>query len=121
MYPNAKSLAIGVLLCGCWHSARIGFNLGHMSKLKNLNDLAKALARWDDEGGAPAHPHETFSATDERVLRALGAAVMMQWNDLPTDLQRALFDDAASVSDPARSFELKQKIARFLHVHKDDG
>jgi hypothetical protein len=92
-----------------------------MTKPKNLNDLARALARWDNEGGAPPQPHGSLAGRDERVLRSLGAAVMMQWNDLPTDIQRALFDDAASISDPARQFELKQMIARFLHVHKDDG
>jgi hypothetical protein len=46
---------------------------------------------------------------------------IMQWNDLPTEIQRELFDDAASMSDLARQFELKQQIARFLHEHKDDA
>jgi hypothetical protein len=48
------------------------------------------------------------------AMRFLGAAVIMQWNDLPTEIQRKLFDDAASMSDSARQFELKQQIARFL-------
>jgi hypothetical protein len=94
---------------------------------KSLYDLAKALGRWDNEGGASAlspeadlGPDLAFHAVEERVLRFLGAAVIMQWNDLPTELQRKLFDDAASMSDSARQFELKQQIARFLHEHKDD-
>jgi hypothetical protein len=93
---------------------------------KSLYDLAKALGRWD--GGASAlsppeadlGPDLAFHAVEERVLRFLGAAVIMQWNDLPTEIQRKLFDDAASMSGSARQFELKQQIARFLHEHKDD-
>jgi hypothetical protein len=103
-----------------WNSARIGFNLPLMSTPNIFNDLAQALAQWDNEGGAPAEPHETLSQSDERVLRALGAAVLTQWNELPTDIQRALFSEAATMSDPAKQFQLKQMIARFLHVHKDD-
>jgi hypothetical protein len=95
---------------------------------KSLYDLAKALGRWDDEGGATGSspeaefgPDLALHAAEERVLRCLGAAVIMQWNDLPTEIQRNLFEDAASMSDSARQFELKQLIARFLHEHKDDG
>jgi hypothetical protein len=94
---------------------------------RSLYDLAQALGRWDNEGGASAlspgadlGPDLAFHAVEERVLRFLGAAVIMQWNDLPTEIQRKLFDDAASMSDSARQFELKQQIARFLHEHKDD-
>jgi hypothetical protein len=95
---------------------------------KSLYDLAKALGRWDNEGGASAllppeadlGPDLALHVVEERVLRFLGAAVIMQWNDLPTEIQRKLFDDAASMSESTRQFELKQQIARFLHEHKDD-
>ena len=92
---------------------------------KSLYDLAKALDRWDDEGGAAGSsradlgPALGLHAAEERVLRFLGAAVIMQWNDLPTEIQRKLFEDATN--DSARQFELKQLIARFLHEHKDDA
>jgi hypothetical protein len=33
-----------------------------------------------------------LAAEEERVLRCLGAAVIMQWNTLPTSLQREIFD-----------------------------
>jgi hypothetical protein len=94
---------------------------------KSLYDLAKALDRWDDEGGAAGSsradlgPALALHAAEERVLRCLGAAVIMQWNDLPTEIQRKLFEDATSMNDSARQFELKQLIARFLHEHKDDA
>ena len=95
---------------------------------KSLNDLAKALGRWDNEGGAlgwptdmEIKPETSLTSAEERILRYLGAAVIMQWNDLPTEIQRKLFEDATSMNDPARQFELKQLIARFLHEHKDDA
>jgi hypothetical protein len=101
--------------------------LNYTNRMPETIDLAKALGRWDNEGGASAlspeadlGPDLAFHAVEERVLRFLGAAVIMQWNDLPTEIQRKLFDDAASMSDSARQFELKQQIARFLHEHKDD-
>lgn len=91
----------------------------------NLYDLASALARWDNEGGATMAPESDADAArrkhEERILRCLGAAVIMQWNDLPTEIQRSLFEGAAAMGDPARQFQLKQLIARFLHQHKDDA
>lgn len=92
--------------------------------LRNFYDLTKALGRWDNEGGAvgaPPTPDTQLSRDEERILKCLGAAVIMQWNDLPTGIQRDIFMDATSMSDPARQFQLKQKIARFLHDHKDDA
>jgi len=94
---------------------------------KSLYDLAKALGRWDDEGGAAGSsradlgPALGLHAAEEHVLRCLGAAVIMQWNDLPTEIQRKLFEDATAMNDSDRQFELKQLIARFLHEHKDDA
>jgi hypothetical protein len=40
-----------------------------------------------------------LAADEERILRFLGAAVVMQWNTLPTKLQRELLDTAASLDD----------------------
>jgi hypothetical protein len=68
----------------------------------------------DVEGGS------TLAATEERILRCLGAAVIMQWNSLPKKLQRELFDSAGSMGDLANVAALRGQIARFLHKHKDD-
>jgi hypothetical protein len=91
---------------------------------RNFYDLSRALGRWDNEGGAvgpaPA-PDTALSKDEERILKCLGAAVMMQWNNLPTGIQRDVFADAASMSDPAQQFRLKQQMARFLHDHKNDA
>jgi hypothetical protein len=68
----------------------------------------------DVEGGS------TLAATEEHVLRCLGAAVIMQWNTIPKKLQRELFDSAGSMVDLANVVALRGQIARFLHKHKDD-
>ena len=57
-------------------------------------------------------------AEQENILRCLGAAVILNWNTIPTKLQRALFEAASS---SGRAASLKQAIAQFLHDHKDDA
>jgi hypothetical protein len=50
-------------------------------------------------------------------LECLGAALVSEWNDLPTDVQRRLFEHAASGKSHDATV-LKTRIARFLHDHK---
>jgi hypothetical protein len=88
---------------------------------KARNDLAQA--GWDNEGGAvlPESDGEaTLGEAEERILRRLGAALIVQWNDLPTEIQRQLFQHAVSMGEPRSISQLKEEIARFLHNHKDD-
>lgn len=58
--------------------------------------------------------------SEEHILRCLGAAVIMQWNTIPTKLQRELFDTAGSLGDVLQTTALRGQIARFLHHHKDE-
>ena len=57
---------------------------------------------------------------EERILQRIGAAVIVQWNDRPTEIQRQLFQNAVSMGEPLNASRLKEEIARFLHNHKDD-
>jgi hypothetical protein len=63
-------------------------------------------------------PSETSEATlaveEEHILRCLGAALIMQWNTLPTELQRVLVDNAGSMGELSDSDTLRGQIARFL-------
>jgi hypothetical protein len=92
------------------------------------NQLARALARWENEGGAvlslaDEDPDDrvVLSSIEQGILQCLGAAVIAQWSDLPTEVQKALFQDAVSSGDPRQSTSLREQIARFLHNHKDDA
>ena len=57
---------------------------------------------------------------EEQVLRCLGAALIVQWNTLPTKLQRELFDNAGSMGELLETAALRGQIARFLLKHKND-
>lgn len=88
-----------------------------------LADNEKVLA--DDHKSAVRVSTQSRGAAlaveEEYVLRCLGAALIMQWNNLPTTLQREVFDTAGSVGKLLETAALRGQIARFLHKHKDDG
>lgn len=63
---------------------------------------------------------KTLADEEEHVLRCLGAALIMQWNTLPTKLRRELFDDAGSMGELLETAALRGQIARFLHRHKNN-
>jgi hypothetical protein len=81
------------------------------------NNFDKTVHPMENERG----DHPTLAEEEERILRCLGAALIMQWNTLPTKLQKELFDNASSMGDLLQTDALKGQIARFLHKHKDDG
>jgi hypothetical protein len=89
------------------------------------NPLVRALARWENEGGsvdADWKKRVALIQEEDRILHCLGAAVIMRWNDLSTEVQREIFASAASLGNPLDAPELKEQIARFLHTHKEcDG
>jgi hypothetical protein len=60
----------------------------------------------------------TLADEEEHILRCLGAALIMQWNALPTKLRRELFDNAGSMGELLETAALRGQIARFLHRHK---
>ncbi len=80
--------------------------------------LTRALRRWEGEGGAIEDHH--FAVSETNILKCLGAAVVLTWNDLPQPLQRELFLHALKVNDSYDPETLKTQIGRFLHLHKDD-
>ena len=93
------------------------------------NNLDKTVCRTDKDEGVDRALAPTpkgggngpaLAEEEEQVLRRLGAAVIMQWNTLPTKLQKELFEGASSVGDLLQAGAVKGQIARFLHNHKDD-
>jgi hypothetical protein len=59
---------------------------------------------------------DALAAEEQNVLRCLGAAVIMQWNNIPKKLQRELFDSAGSMGDLLSTKTLRGKVARFEGV-----
>ena len=98
-----------------------------MSKDKKKSETGDetALGEWEAEGGSLiSEPqrvkHIHLGEREKYVLYCLGGAVLMQWNELPTNIQRVLFERAASLSKEDQTLALREQIARFLHNHKDD-
>ena len=87
-----------------------------------------ALQRWEAEGGAfgastskrPEYP-TPLSEQERYILQCLGAAVLSQWNGLPTRIQHELFGHSLDAAASCDAAQLKRRIARFLHRHKDDA
>ena len=82
----------------------------------------RALARWEGEGGGlgrAAQAADSLDETELRMLTRLGAALLEGWNNMPTDLQRAIFVRASTPHGLGEGARLKSEIARFLHDHKD--
>jgi len=104
----------------------------HMTSRKRksrsaTNPSTSALARWETEGGAlgsvqrgGGEQRVPLSEQETRILQYLGAAVLLRWNDLPTHIQRELFEHALVDIEPRKVTMQKEQIARFLHTHKDD-
>jgi hypothetical protein len=101
-------------------------------KFQGLEDRFVALA--NNEGDLAGAYHDAvhideagrargavLAAEEEQVLRCLGAAIIMQWNSLPTSLQREIFDTAGSVGKLWETAALRGQIARFLHKHKNES
>jgi hypothetical protein len=80
---------------------------------RNFDKMVHAPDRDRPEGDA-------LVEEEEQILCCLGAAVIMQWNNIPKTLQRELFDNAGSMGDLPSTGALRGRIARFLHRHKDD-
>ena len=63
---------------------------------KHLVDLTMTIDRWESEGGIEKSPQgsglfqdSALHVLEERILRCLGAAVILQWNDLPAMKNKA--------------------------------
>jgi hypothetical protein len=57
----------------------------------------------------------TMADEEEHMLRCLGAALIMQWNTLPAELRRELFDNAGAMGELSDVAALRGQIARFLN------
>lgn len=90
------------------------------------HQTANALDRWEDEGGATRVVSQALVAqisaltpSERQILQCLGAAVVVQWTELPLNVQRTLFKVASEHSGSGSETTLPVRIARFLHEHKD--
>jgi hypothetical protein len=82
---------------------------------------ARALARWEGEGGslgASANVKDGLDDVEIRILARIGAAVLTEWDQIPEARQRALTLRAAGPWNPADIRQLKSRIAGVVHDHE---
>lgn len=90
------------------------------------HDLTTSLSIWDDEGGAaPAaslegRPSFGRAVHQSQLLERLGLALMAEWHHLPAEIQKAIFNHAASSRSP-EGRPLRSEIAKLLHNKKMAG
>ncbi len=84
---------------------------------------AKALSRWEGEGGAliPTPAAETIDESELRILARLGAALLDHWDELSRSSQDRIVHRAKTLGGPGDHAHVKEELARFLRVHRDEG
>ncbi len=83
---------------------------------------AIALSRWEGEGGAlgpSTQPAQALDETELRILTRLGAALLIEWQSVPAEVQQAIFSRAKALRAATDSARVKDELARFLHAHQD--
>src|SRR5258707_12238952 len=81
------------------------------------SDQNKAIARWDNEGGAPKGApqedrNELAPLTNEEELFCGASAPQSSLNDLPTKIQGELFEHTSSMAESGRSIPSQAQIQR---------
>jgi hypothetical protein len=81
---------------------------------------ARALARWEGEGGAltPTGAANSIDESELRILARLGAALLEEWGQLPPVLQAIIVRRARTLGGPADHAHVKVNLARFLRHHR---
>lgn len=99
---------------------------------RELSDLEKSFATLADNEEWLSENHKStvqspsvevpgeppLEQQEEHLLRCLGAALIMHWDALPSNIRRQLFDSAGTMGDAIDVMSLRERIARFLHKHE---
>lgn len=88
--------------------------------VSNHSSARKMVVEHPAAPGIGTRQEQAEQIEEERILRCLGVAVVLSWNEIPVKLQRSLFEDASSIQR-GRGAPMKGALARFLRDHKDDA
>jgi hypothetical protein len=83
---------------------------------------ARALARWEGEGGAliPTDAADSIDESELRILARLGAALLDEWGELSRPLQANVVRRARTLGVPGDQARVKETLARFLREHRSE-
>lgn len=93
------------------------------TRLADAELRARALSRWEGEGGAlaPTGAADSIDDSELRILARLGAALLEEWGELSPALQRNVIHRAKTLGAPGDHARVKEKLARFLREHRDEA
>jgi hypothetical protein len=91
------------------------------TRLTDAEMLARALSRWEGEGGAlaPTGAADSIDESELRVLARLGAAVLDAWVELSPALRRQIIQRARTLGRGDHA-HVKKALAHFLHEHRSE-
>jgi hypothetical protein len=83
---------------------------------------ARALARWEGEGGAlsPTGAADSIDESELRILARLGAAVLDEWSALSQVVQANVVRRARTLGGPGDHARVKENLTRFLRANRSD-
>lgn len=83
---------------------------------------ARALSRWEGEGGAllPTGATDSIDESELRILARLGAAMLEHWGELQGPLQKKVVQRARTLGGPGDHARVKESLARFLHEQRSE-
>jgi hypothetical protein len=92
------------------------------TRLIDAEMRARALSRWEAEGGAliPTGAADSIDESELRILARLGAALLDEWGELSPALQANVVRRARTLRGKGDQEHVKRALARFLHDHRSE-
>lgn len=94
----------------------------HTSSAMDAVMRARALSRWEGEGGAVGRsgsPSDSLDDSELRLLARIGAAALAEWHTIPPERREALLRLACKPLEPGDRARAKTHIAAFVKEHCD--
>lgn len=81
----------------------------------DIASRAKALSRWEGEGGALAPSgDDSMDESTLRLLARLGAALLESWDGIPPELQERMLLRAQTMGGPADRMRARDNLDLLL-------
>lgn len=90
------------------------------NSLSDAELRAKALSRWEGEGGALAvGGNDSLDEVSMRILARIGAALLESWDALPAELADSVALRVRTLGAPGDRALARENLHRFLHRHPE--
>ena len=92
------------------------------TRLVDAEMRARALSRWEGEGGAliATGAAGSIDESELRILARLGAALLDEWGELSETFRVNVVRRARTLGGPGDHARLKDNLARFLHEQRSE-